>query len=176
MRIESGPVDVVCLHAKDEIERFCRGNPRLHLYALGDLDDFFWPYTNWYAVRDGEQIRQLALIYTGCTMPVVLAYAEEPVGLMHDLLRGLLPILPRRFYAHLTMSADVLADDYRIQSHGLFHKMGLSNRALLEAVDAAEAVPLSAADGDELRALYDASYPGHWFMPRMLDTGFYFGI
>src|SRR5262245_33953955 len=143
MRIESGPVDVVCLHAKDEIERFCRRNPFLHLYALGDLDDFFWPYTNWYAVRDGGQIRQLVLMYTGCTMPVVLAYAEEPVGLMRELLRGLLPVLPRRFYAHLTMSAaDVLADDYRMHAHGLFHKMGLTNRALLGEVDAGEAVAL----------------------------------
>jgi hypothetical protein len=34
-----------CLHSKDEIERFCRLNPALHLYALGNLDDFTPPET-----------------------------------------------------------------------------------------------------------------------------------
>src|SRR5580704_9174266 len=128
--------DVVCLHAKDEVERFCRGNPFLHLYAIGDLDDFFWPHTTWYALRQGGRVQQLALVYTGHTRPTVLAYAVEPVALMGDLLRALLPVLPRRFYAHLTGSvADVLADDYRIQSHGPFQKMGLTDRSRAAGID-----------------------------------------
>jgi predicted GNAT family acetyltransferase len=31
-------------------------------------------------------------------------------------------------------------------------------------------------DIDHLRALYEASYPGNWFEPRMLETGFYYGV
>lgn len=169
--------DIVCLHAKDEVERFSRQNPFLHIYAIGDLDDFFWPYTTWYALREAGRMQQLVLLYTGQPMPCVLAYAEQPIGPMRDLLRGLLPVLPRRFYAHLTEGVtNVFADDYRIQPHGPYHKMGLTDRSRLAGVDGSEAVTLSAADTPDLLALYQASYPGNWFVPRMLQTGFYFGI
>jgi ribosomal protein S18 acetylase RimI-like enzyme len=171
--------DVICLHAKKDVEAFCRRNPFVHLYAIGDLDDFFWPHTTWVALRDGGEVRQLVLLYTDLTMrkPTVLAYAERPESLMGDLLRASLPVLPRRFYAHLTEGvADVLADDYRMQPHGTFHKMGLRDRSRAAAFDGSEAVPLSAADTEDLLALYAASYPGNWFVPPMLETGCYFGI
>ena len=168
---------VACLHSKDEVEGFCRQNPALHVYALGDLDDFFWPHTTWYALREGGEVRQLVLCYTALKLPTVLAYAEQPIGPMRELLRDLLRVLPRRFYAHLTPGlADVLGDDYRIQAHGAFHKMGLTDRSRAAGVDGSAAVALSAADTDDLLALYGISYPGNWFVPRMLETSFYFGI
>jgi ribosomal protein S18 acetylase RimI-like enzyme len=169
--------DVVCLHSKDEVEGFCRRNPFLHLYALGDLDDFFWPHTTWYALRAGGQVQQLVLLYTGQPLPTVLAYAEPPIGRMRDLLRGLLRVLPRRFYAHLTEGvADVLGDDYHIQPHGAHHKMAWTEPSRAGGFDVSEVLALSAADTEDLRALYRASYPGNWFVPRMLETGFYYGI
>jgi ribosomal protein S18 acetylase RimI-like enzyme len=169
--------DIVNLHAKDEVEAFCSNNPLLHAYALGDLDDFFWPYTTWYALRHQERVRQLVLLYSDCSLPTILAFAEQPVGAMRDLLSRLLSMLPRRFYAHLTGGlADVLADDYRIQPHGDYHKMALSAPSRLDGLDGSAAAPLSAADTEELRALYAAAYPGNFFVPRMLETGYYFGI
>jgi ribosomal protein S18 acetylase RimI-like enzyme len=169
--------DIVNLHSKAEVEAFCRQNPFLHIYALGDLDDFFWPYTTWYALRKEGQVQQLVLLYSDCSLPTVLAYAEPPLGSMSELLRGLLRVLPRRFYAHLTEGvAEVLADDYRLQSHGAYYKMGLTDLSRLAGLNGAEAAALSAADTEELQALYAISYPGNFFMPRMLETGYYFGI
>jgi ribosomal protein S18 acetylase RimI-like enzyme len=159
------------------VERFARRNPYLHLYELGDLDDFFWPRTIWYALQEGDAVQQLVLLYTEFAMPVVQAIAEPPAGLMRDLLHRLLPLLPRRCYAHLSEGvAEVLAADYHIQSHGAFHKMGLTDPARLAACATAEAVALTAADAGDLETFYHASYPGNWFTPRMLETGFYFGI
>jgi ribosomal protein S18 acetylase RimI-like enzyme len=169
--------DLVCLHSKDEVEGFCRKNPPLHVYALGDLDDFFWPHTTWYALREAGVIRQLALLYTGHPLPTVLAYAEQPIDLMRDLSHHLLRVMPRRFYAHLTESvADVFEGDYRIQAHGTHYKMFLADQSRLAGVDVSQSVALSAADADDLLALYGASYPANWFVPRMLETGFYFGV
>jgi RimJ/RimL family protein N-acetyltransferase len=169
--------DIVNLHARDEVEAFCRRHPLLHIYALGDLDDFFWPYTTWYALREEGRVKQLVLLYSDCSLPTLLAYAEEPLPSMCDLLRGLLRVLPRRFYAHFMHGvAHVLAEDYRITPHGAYHKMGLTDSSRLAALDGSEAVPLSGADLDELQALYSASYPGNFFIPRMLETGHYFGI
>lgn len=168
---------ITCLHAKSEVEAFCRRNPFLHLYSIGDLDDFFWPHTVWYAWRDGDQVQQLALCYTDCAMPTLLALAEPPVESMRQFLTALLPFLPRRFYAHLTESvADALASDYRLQSHGTHFKMGLTDPTRALAVDGSLAEPLTVADERELLAFYPASYPGNWFVPRMLETGCYFGI
>lgn len=171
--------DIVCLHDKNTVETFARRNPFLHIYAIGDLDDFFWPHTIWYALRESGEVRQIVLFYVDLAMrlPTILAYAEPPQSLMRDLLRALLPVLPKRFYAHLTESTvDVFTDHYRVQSHGSFHKMGLTDQSRLESADGSEAVALPAADTEELNTLYKASYPSHWFVPRMLETGFYFGI
>jgi len=54
-------MQAICLHNKDEIEAFLRQDPFLHLYELGDLDDFFWHHTTWYALKDCESIQQLVL-------------------------------------------------------------------------------------------------------------------
>jgi GNAT superfamily N-acetyltransferase len=167
----------VSLHTKDSVEKFCRGNRALHLYTLGDLDDFFWPHTTWYALREGRRVRQLVLLYTGQPLPTVLALADPPVGPLRELLRRLTGVLPRRFYAHLTEGvADVLEGDYRLTPHGAHHKMTLADRSGIAGVDGSAANALSAADTEDLLALYGTSYPGNWFDPRMLETGFYFGI
>ena len=171
--------NVICLHTKETVEAFCRSNPFLHIYSIGDLDDFFWPHTTWYALQEQRRIQQIVLLYADLSMrmPTVLALAEEPADLMRDLLRAILPLLPRRFHAHLDQrAADILASDYRIAPHGTFHKMGLIDRSRLGSFDTSEVLRLSAADLADLRARYAAGYEDNWFVPRMLDTDFYFGV
>lgn len=170
-------MQVVCLHAKDQIERLLRRNPFLHLYAIGDLDDFFWQHTTWYGLQDSGQLRHVALLYSGTAEPTLLAFTEEPVDLVPPFIRSILPLLPRHLYAHL--SPDLLAivgEDYHIRSHGLHYKMALTQTERLSYVDTSAVVPLSTANLDELNELYATSYPGNWFDPRMLETGHYFGI
>ncbi|HEX4611907.1 MAG TPA: hypothetical protein VH092_27170, partial [Urbifossiella sp.] len=120
--------ETVCLHSRAEVEGFCRRTPALHLYALGDLDDIFWPHTTWYALRDAGGVRELVLVYAGRPWPTVLAYADGPAAGMRHLLGDVLRLLPRRFHAHLTPGlADVLAADYQVTSHGPHRKMRLAD-------------------------------------------------
>src|SRR5262245_21499733 len=103
----------VCLHDREAIAAWLRRAPLLHLYALGDLDDFFWPYTNWYALAEDAAIRQVILCYTGAPLLILHALTSEAPGEMRALLRSILHLLPRRIYTHL--SADlvhVFAEDY----------------------------------------------------------------
>lgn len=170
-------VKTVSLHAKDEIEAFLRKNSFLHLYTLGDLDDFFWDSTIWYALKDQQQIKQLILLYTASSFPTLLGLTEEPTDLMKVLLRSIIHLLPKQFYAHLSGDVSaVLAQDYEIKSHGVHYKMGLTNRSPLESVDTSQVVRLSVSDSYDLEELYSLSYPGNWFEPRMLETGCYYGI
>ena len=67
---------VICLHDKTTIERVLRQNVYLHLYSIGDLDDFFWPYTTWYGAEGASESRSLALLYVGQPLPTLLALSE----------------------------------------------------------------------------------------------------
>ena len=167
----------ICLHDRDTIAAWLRRDPLLHLYAIGDLDDFFWPYTNWYGLAVGEDIRQVILCYTGAPLLILHALtSEEPVE-MRALLRSILHLLPRRIYTHLSADLiDVFAGDYRIEPHGAYDKMALTEPARLETVDTSAVARLVPGDMAEVAALYDVAYPGNWFDPRMLETGHYYGV
>lgn len=173
----------ICLHDKATIEQICRQNINLHFYALGDLDAFFWPYTTWYAmpastgstcVRSDHD--ELVLVYSGMNLPIVLALTDQPEA-MRVMLQQLLPLLPRRFYSHLSLGlVEVLAELYPPISHGRFYKMALTDPARFSEVDTTQVQPLSTAEVDQLTRLYQSSYPGHSFDPRLLETGQYFGL
>lgn len=167
------------LHHRPAIESFLRQDPHLHLYELGDLDDFFWPYTTWFASQSDGQVDALFLLYSGGSLPVALALASPGSGLerLRALLEASLPLLPRRFYCHLTPGLDgALAGAYRLEPHGRYLKMALTNPSGLDAIDTAPVIPFTPSDAEELRRYYDAAYPGNWFDPRMLATGCYYGI
>ncbi|GIF46563.1 FR47-like protein [Asanoa ferruginea] len=153
------------VHDRAELAALLRKDAALHAYELGDLDDFFWPYTTWY--RHGETV---ALIYHGLATPTLLAFGpDEP---LRALLTRLLPLLPRTFYAHLSPGAgDTLAPAFRRGYGGPHHKMVLG-----DIRGPAEGEPLGPGDAGELEALYAAAYPGNWFDRRMLETGQYVGV
>jgi GNAT superfamily N-acetyltransferase len=170
-------VKLASLHDKGEIERFLRRNTYLHIYSIGDLDDFFWPSTLWYALKEGDEIREIVLLYTAPELPVMLALTGGTPDGMRELLRSALRLLPKRIYAHLSPGvSSALEDDYRIEPHGTYYKMKLADPSRLAAVDTSVVVPLSAVDLPEVRELYDGSYPGNAFDPRMLETGCYYGV
>lgn len=165
----------ICLHDKKEIESFLRRNVYLHIYSIGDLDDFFWPYTTWYAWKESEEIRAIALLYSGRTLPVLLALSET--SSMQQLVQSILHLLPCRFHAHLSPGAEnALKEKYKMKSHGKYHKMALNNKSLFYDVDCSQAVRLKSKDLDEILQLYKEGYPGNWFDTRMLQTKQYFGI
>lgn len=162
---------MMCLHDRDIIEPLLRHDTYLHLYEIGDLDDFFWPYTTWYAHDN-----QIALLYSGFMPPVLAALSEEPDTLA-DLLRSLLPLLPRKFHAHISGEAgQALSDSYHLHAYGQHDKMALLNETASDAVDTSNVIALSESDLPELETLYHQAYPVNSFDPRMLETHCYFGI
>ena len=168
---------IASLHNKEQIEKFLRRNTFLHIYSIGDLDDFFWENTVWYALKEKGEIKQIVLMYTALEMPTVLAFTEHPVDEMRDFLRSILHLLPRRFYTHLTQELrSILEEGYDVQCHGTYHKMALIDKTRMQRVDTSNVFRLSTSDLDDIRELYRISYPGNWFDPRMLETGHYYGL
>ncbi|MFW6388238.1 MAG: GNAT family N-acetyltransferase, partial [bacterium] len=165
----------VCeLHDPAVIERALRTNEAIHIYEIGDLDDFFRPYTRWFARGDTHDPDAVVLLYTGGETPTVIGLSEDPAGL-REILASVSDLLPERFYAHLTEGAEsALIPPFSGTSQGRHLKM--LRRGTLPAITGTLPVRLDRDCVGELQSFYDYSYPGHWFDPRMLETGKYFGI
>lgn len=170
---------MISLHDRAELARRLRQDADLHLYELGDLDDFFWPHTTWYGSATGDAV---VLLYAG-TEPVTVIAMSRPDGdaELRELLAETLPLLPRRIYAHVTGGAEaVLREAYTLadaEHAGAHLRLALTDPAALrKAAMDAKVESLAAADRAEVEALYAASYPGNWFDARMLETGQYVGI
>ncbi len=167
---------VVELAEKEEIAAFLRRNARAHVYELGDLDDFDWPFTRWLGWERDGRLEQLVLLYTEPSVPVLLAIAEEPLGAMEDLLRAIRDTLPPALYLHATAPLlGILAERYAIEGAEPHLKLALGRNDLLSE-HALDVDLLEADDLAEIEAFYRAAYPGTWFVPRMLATNRYVGI
>jgi ribosomal protein S18 acetylase RimI-like enzyme len=164
---------VISLHRKDEIEPFLRRNVFLHIYALGDLDEFFWPFTTWYALEERGDIQALLLLYTAFETPTLMALQDAPFEPMWELLKQSRRLLPAKMYAHLSAGCrEALGPDILVESRGPHCKMALL-KPTLEVAGIYRVERLTHADVDDLRALYAVGYPANWFDPRQIDIGYY---
>jgi ribosomal protein S18 acetylase RimI-like enzyme len=179
------------------LEYYCRdaNSIPLHIYEIGDLDDFFFPNTQWFALMDdGESnTRQqenamlfLTLQYQAPDLTVLLAFAttDNELQLARSFFQQQLPFLPDAFFSHLTPGIeDVFSSYYNLEPHGLYSKMVIrdknSTRGLIKNTLAqSETQPrqLVLSQLEEILKFYQISYPGNWFDPRMLETGQTFGL
>jgi len=194
-------MDYVCIHEKEPIRRHLEIDPYLHLYGLGDLDDFFWPRTTWYglpargpAPRPADDFAAVLLVYAGPDLPTVLGLTRETPA-MSELLGAVSHLLPARFFAHFSPGVErALPPSFRVEFAAPHLKMKLDDPSAVRAVAGAK----EGTDGDprethrgngsivvetldathlpELERLYRESYPDNWFDSRMLETGVYRGI
>jgi predicted GNAT family acetyltransferase len=171
-------VGVVELGDRDEIAAFLRRRPAVHAYALGDLDDFFWPHTRWLGWQAAGGLEQIALVYREPEPPVLLALAEEPEHELAELLLAAAEQLPATVYAHLSPSlVDAIASAFRLATAPAPHqKLGLVHPESLAPFDTEDVELLAPDDLDEIERFYASAYPGTWFQARMLETGRYVGI
>ncbi|HNW35350.1 MAG TPA: GNAT family N-acetyltransferase [Candidatus Ozemobacteraceae bacterium] len=167
--------DFYCLHDKAVIEAFLRKQTDLHLYELGDLDDFFWPRTLWFANGRGCEISALCLVYVGLSLPTVLAFGD-PAPLI-ALIKSVSDLLPNWFYAHVSPGVEAaFGGTFRLDPHGKHLKMSMKVPLRILGAEGSCAVRLGPEHLAEILQLYQESYPGNWFDPRMLDTREYLGI
>jgi ribosomal protein S18 acetylase RimI-like enzyme len=169
-------MSVIQLNDKNRIEAFLRKNAYLHVYSIGDLDDFFWPDTTWYGWQEDSEIQAVALLYSASDEPTLLALSEQQ-DVMLELVQSIFHVLPEKFYAHLSPAvAEAVERQCETESHGKHYKMGMKNKTLLHGINCSQVIRLTENDLDELLGLYEKSYPGNWFNSRMLQTGQYFGL
>ena len=168
-------MDLINLHDKKLLAEYFRKDPFLHLYSLGDLDDFFWPKTTCYGVLTGKSVDKVILIYHGGEIPVLLALSQ-PGQLEKEYINQLIQFLPDQFYAHLSPGVEeTFSSIFAISDCGGHYKMGLQDPSRIKEVNTENTCPLTEIDLKEIQSLYKSSYPDNEFDPRMLLTGQYIG-
>jgi len=171
-------MEFITLYNKEENETFLRRYPSLYLYHLGDLDEFYYPYTDWYGLKANNNLKAIILLYKAVDPVVVQALSpQNELGQLKELLESCLASLPNKFYAHLSPGTeDVFKDKYKLISKGEHFKMILKDKHCLENTNIKSATNLFEKDITEIRELYNTSYPENFFDSRMLKTRMYYGI
>lgn len=165
-----------CLHKKEIILTMLERNPYLFSYHLGDLDDLLWPFTTWYGWGTPERLQAVILVYAGYETPTVAALCLDPAP-MEKLLNRILPLLPVRFFAHLTPGVESLFEDQFQMEWGYPHfKMALTDAVPINKISDEGVRFLTEEELPALLQFYEEAYPGNWFDPYMLQTGRYCGI
>ncbi|MBN1202450.1 MAG: GNAT family N-acetyltransferase [Anaerolineae bacterium] len=69
-------IETLRLTDKTAIRAYLNRDRALTAYALGDLDDAFWPDSVFYGARQGGRLAALVLLYHGLTPPVLTAFGD----------------------------------------------------------------------------------------------------
>jgi ribosomal protein S18 acetylase RimI-like enzyme len=159
---------------KGEIYRFLSGAPYLQLYTIGDLDDFFWPDTIWYAIYNNGEMQSVALLYTGMTPSTLLLFYEKDPYYSQSLLKSIRHLLPDNFNVHLSPGLiDIFGKENIIEDYGHNYRMILTRDPVSVSEDNVRKLELS--DISSINSLFKVAYPDNWFDSRMVETGKYFG-
>ena len=154
------------LHDLGAVERWLRRDPVLHLYELGDLDQFFVERAVFFGHGDA-----VAMLYLGYAEPALLALGAPGEPAVVALLEALHPVLPRRFHAHLAPGVAHALGPWTGEDHGPYVKMRWARPEAVDPVSDDEVVALTPGDEGEAVAFYDRVYPEHFFDPRTLQLG-----
>lgn len=151
-------MDIQTITNRSALEIYFRQDLSLHLYSLGDLDDFYWHLITVYGTQGEAGPENLTLLYRGEDLPVLLAFG----GLEPDYLTHLQAFLPDRFYAHFSPGLEnFFSGDYQIQAYGDHYKMDLVDPAPCHRAPKENTFRLTEADLSEVNRLYQESYPGN---------------
>jgi ribosomal protein S18 acetylase RimI-like enzyme len=159
---------------KQEIYSFLSKSPEIQLYLIGDLDDFFWPHTEWFVLYENREILSVALLYSGMNPPTLLLFYDKDPFPPLELMSAIKSKLPEKFNVHLSIGLiDIFGKENIITNYGQNLRMILTREP--EIVKDKNIRRLTLHDLPAMLELYSVAYPNNWFDSRMVDTGKYFG-
>lgn len=163
------------IHDKHTLYRFLKQEAGLQAYLIGDLDDFFWPKTIWYALEEEGCIKAVALLYCEVSPPTLLCFQNSEREYAIQLLREIKNFLPASFYAHLGEGfIDAFGSSNIIKHYGLNYKMVSQHKINSPGMDNIKRVDKK--DLNNINAFYREAYPDNWFDLRMLESNRYLGF
>ncbi|MBN1967290.1 MAG: GNAT family N-acetyltransferase [Anaerolineae bacterium] len=164
------------LTERDPIRAFLNQDRRMTAYAIGDLDDAFWPQSIFYGARRDGRLESVLLVYGGFDPPVLTAFgAAEGVHAIFEQ-----QTLPEEIYFLCPPEIEsALRTWYDTPNCHREWRMVLDTR-VFQPVQAREVARIGPEHADALTDLYrQAAEPGEAivaFDPWQIAHGAFFGV
>jgi ribosomal protein S18 acetylase RimI-like enzyme len=159
---------------RDVLHGFLSADRAACAYQLGDLDDAYFPWCDWWGAYDGDELKLVLLLYKGLSVPVTLTYGDS--AYVEELFEAVYHQLPDRFYCHvLEGHLPGLARHYETEELHLMLRMALGRDEYAPRQVDLDVVRLGHRHTAQIVSLYE-HYPDNFFEPYQLETGLYFGI
>jgi RimJ/RimL family protein N-acetyltransferase len=168
--------DVTALEDKDVIRVFLNRDRRLVAYALGDLDDKYWPQSSFYGAHCDGELRSIVLLYRGLDPTVLTAFGE--IAGVQAVFEAV--ALPDEIYYLFLPELEAVLDAHYVRPHAQREwRMALEvDRFQSPGLDGVERIGPDQAN--QLAALYrHAAEPGEEivaFRPWQIAYGAFFGV
>jgi len=169
---------------KKRLLKHFQKDPVLFAYHMGDLDEFYFADCLWgTAANERSGLDDALLLYIGGETPTLLAFGLS--DRFPDLLRDYLPLAPKRFFCHFQKPHRAIFCEFAHETPlGTHLKMKLDEKSFADLCRSGPSrsrqdhapFRLDSSHEAALRRLYAAAYPDNYFVPRMLQTGKYFGF
>jgi predicted GNAT family N-acyltransferase len=170
---------VIQIFDKNRLEIYFKNDPFLNIYQLGDLDDLFWQYSQWYGSEENEKLKAVILLYKKPKFPVLIALGSSNKLELQELLKAVMPELPGSVYCHLSDGLkEIVIQDYDFQSKGKFLKMKLAGETLIASFRGEYGLVRVLTEGDlhAIEELVIKNSPSAWLDKELVQSGFYHGI
>jgi ribosomal protein S18 acetylase RimI-like enzyme len=159
---------------KNLIAEFCRRDPALYAYYLGDLDDFFFDRTRWWAAADTitDSVSAVALWYESATLLVIQGLGKGDA--QEKIWREVLPKAKVEVHVHYNREHEnILSEYYNVNPSGTFYKMRLEYPPDDKALEllGKNAEIATSDDLTQITALQNRAYPESYIDHRLLETG-----
>ncbi len=164
---------------REALDAFLRRDLAAHLYALADLDEFFFAETRWFVARRDGELAAVCLLLEKLALPILHALARPGDRALPALLRWVAPRLPARVFASV---APGLLPALSVENHGPHLKLLLADPGALESAEVSGVERLGSEALREIEAFYarDAYLPselgGRFFAPYMVERWPCFGL
>ncbi len=160
-------MNFIACRDKEKILKILNQRPGMFIYHIGDLDEFYFPDTQWWIC---ELEKETILLYQDKRSQVILAIkaSKQPLFICN---LELINSFPDECYAHLNEDyIPFFQRYYEMESHGTFYKMLLTMPEKLPCKEHPQIRNLHKEDIPLLRDFYAQHYPDNWFNERMIET------
>jgi ribosomal protein S18 acetylase RimI-like enzyme len=163
------------IHDRNQLHSFLSKDPVGCAYQLGDLDEAYFPWCNWWGGFDDRGVLEhVFLLYRGLSIPVALTCGlSESLG---SFLPDLIESLPERFYCQIWEDHfEQMKAHYDISSLQAVQRMSVKKETFKARKRDKSVVRLGHRDTVQIMELYQ-HYPDNFFEPYQVESGLYFGI
>lgn len=175
MQKETRALANISIHNQEEIAHFLRHHTFHHVYHVGSIKYSHWPHTNYITKTEGDKLLGVVYINQELNPPTVIAISEEDPNHLRELLAQNLDRLPDTFYGHFNPGLDEVLDGFQCRHMGDYQKLRLLKPKVLDEIDTSEVVNYGVEHIEELIEFFNQSDADHYFDPRMVETGYYYG-